>query len=447
MTQKTLLKSGTLGVRESVAICIGGMVGIAVFVLSPTTAMLSGPAAVLVWVLAGVLMYIIALNFIELATAFPKAGGIYIYPYETFGRRNGPRTFFSFLTGWIYWFTFGVIAQTVGAIYLAQLIANFIPGFEAYTVPVAVMFIVLVWGINCLGIRPTGLANTVLTILLLALVITYIVVGVFNVNLDYYTPFVAGQMGWSGCLLSVTIAWLGYTAWIALTSVAEEVKEPQRTIPRAISIALPITAAFYFLILFVTFGAAPWTDFTPENSFAFYAPLSYAASRFGAGWLTPFISLAAIVAILTTMVVLFLDSSRVLLAMGRTGILPRPFAYVNKRFNTPIISLTFLLAVSVGVAMYPDVIYFLIQMGGGSFGIICVICSLSVIFLRKYRRDVKPSFRVPGGIILPIVAIIIIAVAMTQYEGIVYYLTLGWIAVGCIYYIIRRRLNTAKGDV
>jgi len=444
MIQKAKLKAGSLGVRESVAICIGGMVGIAVFVLSPTTVMLAGPAAILVWILAGVLMYIIALNFIELATAFPKAGGIYVYPYETFGRRKGPRTFFSFLTGWLYWFTFGVIAQTVGAIYLAQLIATFIPGFEAYTVPVAVLFIVFVWAINCLGIRLTGITNTILTSILIALMICYIAVGIFNVDLTHYTPFISGQMGLGGGLLSITIAWLGYTAWIALTSIAEEVKEPQRTIPKAISIAFPITAVFYFLILFVTFGAAPWTDFTPQNTFAFYAPLSYAATKFSAPWLIPVISLAAIIAILTTMTVLFLDSSRVLLAMGRTGIFPRPFAYIHRRFNTPIVSLTFLLIISIGVAMFPQFVSFLIQMGGGSFGIICIICSLSVIFLHRYRGDVKPSFRVPGGVVLPIVAIIIIAVAMTQYEGIVYYLTLGWIAVGCIYYTIRHIVNSRK---
>ncbi|RLI05552.1 hypothetical protein DRO26_01875 [Candidatus Bathyarchaeota archaeon] len=437
MTEKSELKKGVLGVRECVMISIGGMVGIAVFVLSSITVVLTGPVAVLAWVVAGLLMFIIALNFTELATAFPRAGGVYVYPYETFKGKNA-KIFFSFLTGWLYWFTFGVIAQVVGAIYIAKLMSVFVPGIEAYSTHLAVLFLIFVWILNCVGVVPTGITNTVLTFSLLILILCYVIVGLFHVNLAYYTPFVAGVMGLKGFLVAITIAWLGYTAWIAVTSVAEEVKEPQKTIPKALSIAFPICISFYFLILFVTFGSGHWTEFLEsKNPFAYYSPLPYAATKFGVPWLIPIISIAEILAVTTTMLVLLLDSSRVLLAMGRTEILPKPLAYTHKRFKTPIISLTLLFIISVVMAAYPQLVYFFIQMGGGCFGIICIIISVSLIFLRRYRKDVVPSFRVPGGFIIPVLAILIILVAMTQYESMVYYLTIGWILCGCVYYVVR----------
>jgi amino acid transporter len=107
-----------------------------------------------------------------------------------------------------------------------------------------------------------------------------------------------------------------------------------------------------------------------------------------------------------------------------------------------VVSLTLLLIVSAVMVTQPQLIQVLIQMGGGSFGIICIICSFSLIFLRHYRKDVKPSFKVPGGLAIPILAIAIILLAMTQYEGVVYYLTAGWIGCGGIYYLARYLTKT-----
>jgi len=436
--ERSELRKAVLGLRECMLICIGGMIGIAVFVLSSITATLAGPSAVLIWVVAGGLMFIIALNFAELATAFPRAGGIYVYPYETFGGGSGLGVFVSHLTGWLYWFTFGVLANVIGAIFIGQYVAIFIPGAAAYSTYIAVVVLVFVWALNLVGVVPTGIVNTILTACLIAIMLIYVCVGLPAVNLAYYHPFISGYMGSRGFLVGVTIAWLGYTAWISITSIAEEIKEPQKTIPKAISFAIFAVASIYFLVLFVTFGLAPWSEFTEKNPFGYYSPFSYAASKLGVPWVTPLVSLAAILAITTTMIVLVLDSSRVLLAMGRTGMLPTIFSRVNERFKTPWFSLTFLTVVSIAfVTQPPWVVQYLIQMGGGSFGVIIFISCICVIYLRRWRPEVKAKFRMRGSYILPLAAMCIIGVAMTQYDSIVYYLTGGWIAIGCIYYLLR----------
>jgi len=414
------------------------MIGIAVFVLSSITVTLSGPSAVLVWLVAAALMFIIALNFAELATAFPKAGGVYVYPNEIFGKENKVGSFLGHLTGWLYWFTFGVLANVIGAIFIGEYAAIFIPWAARYSTLIAIFALVLVWALNLVGVVPTGLVNTILTFGLITVMLIYVAVGIPRIHLEYYHPFVEGYMGFRGLLLGITIAWLGYTAWIAITSLAEEIREPEKTIPRALSIAMFTVALLYFLVLFVTFGLGRWTEFTQQNPFGYYSPFSYAASKLGSPWIASILALGAILAITTTMIVLVLDSSRVLLAMGRTGMLPQIFSHTHVRFKTPWFSLTFLTVVSAAFVTQPrEIISYLVQMGGGSFGIIIFISCLSLVYMRRFRRDVEAKFRVPGGYVLPIAAMAIIVVAMTQYESAVYYLTGGWTLVGCVYYGLR----------
>jgi APA family basic amino acid/polyamine antiporter len=440
------LRAGALGAKESLLLCIGGMVGIAIFTLSSTTFALCGPSAVLAWAAAGALMLAIGLNFAELASAFPRAGGVFMYPREALGRYGPLGDLLSFLSGWIYWFTFGVLANVIGAEFVGQYLSMLLPSMALHPTAAASAALALVFALNLLGIRIAGIANAVLTSMLVSIMAIYSAFALPRVDLGLLRPFLSGQLGLRGFFISITVAWLGYTAWMAITSVAEEVRDPKRTVPRALSASISIVALLYVSALLATVGNVRWEELTMGNPEGFYAPFALVAAGLGLPWLRGLVYLAGVLAILTTMLVLLMDGSRVLYAMGKHGALPKAFALTNRRFGTPWASLAFLAAASVALlAQPPSLVYYLIQMGGANFGLIIAIDCACLLHLKLSARRAHPSYdpeyRVPGGPALPILAIAVIALAMSQYDMEVYRLTLGWIGAGMAAYALRRALG------
>lgn len=438
------LRRGALGARESLLICVGGMIGIAIFTLPSTTFALCGPSAVLAWALAGALMLIMGLNLAELASAFPRAGGIAMYPKEALGSTGALGDFLGFISGWIYWFTFGVLANVIGALFVGRYVSMLLPSMAPDPAAMALAALALVFALNLLGVRVAGIANAVLTAALVAIMILYSALALPRIDPGLLEPFLSGQLGPRGFLISITVAWLGYTAWMAITSVAEEVRDPQRTIPRAISASISIVAALYLCALLATAGNARWEELSMGNLEGYYAPFALVAARLGLNWLKGPIYLAGLLAILTTMLVLLMDGSRVLYAMGKGGALPRALAATSRRFGTPWASLALLSAASaILLAQPPSLVYYLIQMGGANFGIVMAIncaCALR-LKLSPGRRGCGPGYRAPGGPALPILAIAIAALAMSQYDIEVYRLALCWIGIGALIYAARRCLD------
>ncbi|MEM3574284.1 MAG: APC family permease [Candidatus Bathyarchaeia archaeon] len=437
------LRAGALGAKESLLICVGGMIGIAIFTLPSTTFALCGPSAVLAWALAGALMLIIGLTIAELASAFPRAGGISRYPREALGHRGALGGLLAFLSGWIYWFTFGVLANVIGAMFIGQYLSMLLPSIAPHPTAMALAALALVFALNLLGIRIAGIANAILTAALISIMILYSVIALPKADLSLFRPFLSGQLGLRGFLISITVAWLGYTAWMAITSVAEEVRDPQRTVPRAISASITIVAALYLSSLLATIGNVGWMELTMGNPEGYYAPFALAAAALGLDWLRGLIYLAGLLAISTTMLVLLMDSSRVLYAMAKDGALPRALAATSRRFGTPWASLVFLSAASAMLLIQPpSLIYYLIQMGGANFGLVITMNCACALYLKLFRKGAyNPRYRAPGGPALPAISIALMALAMSQYDMEVYRLALGWIGIGAAAYALRRALG------
>jgi len=429
------LKTGALGLLSTTGIGIGGCVGSAIFVFASITIMLTGPLSIGVWLYAGIATIIIALCGAELAVAFPKAGGIAYYPTETLGPNRTIRKFFGFIAGWIYILNMvnGVAVSCYGA---ALYLSSMYPILTGQLM--SLIFVIACITMNVLGVRLTGWINTILTILLTAALVIFIGWGATKINPAFYQPFVSGYQGWNGFLPSVMISWLGYTSWIPIVLAAEEIKNPQKTIPRAIGISLTLVALIYVGVMLVCAGVAPWTNYT--SGLGNTAPLTFAALKFAepnAGIATALVGWGGWLASITTAIVLMLGGSRVIFAMGRSGAFPPVVSRIHGSFKTPWIALLIMGIISVIWVLAPMVMTTLAAFGGIAMGSVLVITVISLIGLRKYRSEIKPAFRLPGGYVIPILALIILLSALVTVQQTAFLIWLGWVVIGIIYFIIR----------
>ncbi len=422
----------SLGLLDCVLLSVGGMVGSAIFVFPGATGGLIGPASVLAWIAAGVLISAIALVYTELSLAFPKAGGPAVFPYETFGRNVTIRAFASYLEGVSYAIGWG-FAITISALAIADYAAVIVPSASGQTVPLAVAAVLLAGAVNLVGVDFTSRTNLLLSLALLAVLIVFVALGLARTDAANYQPFFTGAP--VQFLAAVNVAITGYGAWTAIPAAAEEIERPGRTIPRAILVSLLVTAVLYAAVVITVHGLIPQSGFV-EGSPVMTRPLGVAASTLGVPWFGRYIlPFAAIAAIFTTMLVGTLSAGRVLFALGRNGTLPSAFATVSPRFGAPWVGVLAIMALaglfaalpalpalaetvatvpvlSTVATAVPSFFDLLVVAGVVGTGIPYALNILAFLGLRRYRPDVEPSFRAPGGSWLAVVAFLALVAAM-----------------------------------
>lgn len=433
----TELRGGALGFWECFTIAVGGMVGSAIFSLSGVTFSLAGPAAVLSWILGGIIVLIYALNVAEMATKFPRAGGIYVYPSESLGTSPVIRQLGGWLAGWS-WVNVTILGTAFGAIFVAQYLGTIWPALGKYVVPLGFLTVVLVFLLNALGITLMGKANLILTAALGLICLIYVVAAAPHGSASNLVPFFSGAMGPRGFITSIPIAMLAYGSVIAVASAAEEIRDPRRTIPRAMGISVLVVILGYSLILLATYSNIRAEEVTP-GSFGFYAPLHFAISKFAPSSriLFALVSVAALLAIFTTMLVMIMDAGRTLMAMGRTGLLPRAFAYVHPGTKTPLVSLLFASGVAAVIACFPGFTMQIINTGSFAFAVLVCIMVVSVICSRIYRQDARALFVTPGGYALQVLALAAVVFTVTQLDRSALPLVGWWYLIGVGYFLLR----------
>jgi APA family basic amino acid/polyamine antiporter len=430
-----------LGAWDAFLLSVGGMIGGAIFVLGAQTGMITGPSALLAWALAGLLMFVIALVLVEQTTAFPRAGAIPAYAMETFGKSFFVRSFASFMGGWG-----SLLGQWLGvpfcAMYVGGYAVSLIPALAGYETVITLLVLTFAFLLNISGISITGKANAVLTLLLLILMFSFFARGAPAAKLENYTPFFA--TGGINFLKAIPIAALGYGAWLSILAAAEEVKEPEKTLPKAIGLSILVTTVFYLMMLYPLYGSVNWKEFTPDNPFAYWAPLSYAAVKFAPGeaWVQVAISLAAILALVTTTIALMVLASRVIFGMGRIGIFPSACSYVWPRTKTPAVSLIVVYIVSMILGANPAWVNAIIIIGTVMYAIGFLVGILSHIGLRINRKDVKAPFRVPGGIAFSVLAFIALALLLINVSTLELWYSLLAVVIGIVYFIVRYASKT-----
>ncbi|MFF1508057.1 APC family permease [Streptomyces sp. NPDC058326] len=413
-----------LGLRDALAIGIGGTVGGGIFTLVKVAADAAGPAALIAFVLAAAVSVLIALPYAELACRLPVAGGGYAFAREVLGERWG------FAMGWVYW----------GGYLLASGYVTI--GFGEYLhaasgLPTAVGaagLVTLCTAINMLGARLSGRAQTGVLLVAVTGFVAFALWGLGDVGTETLTPF--APHGVSGILLATPVVFLAFGGFDMVAAAGEEIRRPERNLPLAILLTLAVVLALYLLVALVAFGT---TSTQVLGSAA--SPLAEAARGFGgepARWLMLGCALLTLAAATNA---LLMVTSRALFAMARDGLLPRRLAVVEPRSGTPRTAIVVDGALLAGVAVTGSVS--LAATAGGFLYVLHFLPPLlALVRLRRDPAAPTPAFRTPvPRVLLPLAFLAV--VGMLVATGTSGALTgLAWLALGACVYGVRRALGS-----
>ncbi len=374
-------------------IVVGSVIGADIYIASAITAGMLGPFSLAVWVIAGVFATVIALVFAYCSYYIPKVGGPFAYVSEAFD------DFFGFLTGWSMWIA-ELISLPVFAIAFVRYLEYLAPLTPLEEVLVKGIFLFGLTSINIFGVKIAGRVNDGLTIIKLAPLLLLIGAGtVFLITqpsgfFDNYHPFVPLGVSATGTAL-VLIFW-AYAGFELGTLPAAEVKDPKKTIPKAIIIGMAIVALFYISTNFIVYGAVNWSDLTKSQT-----PLILVGG----------VLLGSAGALIMTVGALFsvsgsdesgmLGTGRLSYAMSIDGLFPRLFSTLHKKYGTPYVGLIVQGILAFLLSIYSPITG-LISFAVFNLAFSFLLTSLALVVL---TRDTEKQL--PGQKILPWIGVMI----------------------------------------
>jgi amino acid transporter len=385
------------------AIVVGSIVGADIYIASALTAGLLGPAAILVWVVAGICATIIALVFAYCSYYVPRVGGPFAFVSEAFD------DFYGFLTGWSIWIA-EILSIPVFAIAFVQYLQYFITLDIYQQILVKGLFLFVLTYINIRGVKTAGRVNDVLTIIKLAPLFLIIIVGfgffAFNPGtlISNYLPFAPLGFGSFGFAL-VLIFW-AYVGFEMGTLPASEVENPRKTIPKAIITGMIIVTIFYLLTNFVVYGLLKWTTLETTK-----VPLILAGTVLLGSAGAIIMAIGALVSVSGSDESGTLGTARLSYAMSIDGLFPRIFSKVHQKYKTPYMALivqgiiAFVLCIFSGLS---ELISFSVFNLAFAFLLTC----LALLVLGNRKKHTK---KLRGQRILPIMGIVICFYLISMY--------------------------------
>ena len=460
----------SLGPWALTAMGIGAIIGTGIFVLTGVaSATRAGPSIALSFVVAGIVSALAALCYAEVSSKIPISGSAYTYTYATLGE------FLAWVIGWDLVLEYALGAATV-AIGWSGYFVNILNQFNVH-IPVqwangptwglagqgtsgtanipAFVIILIITALLAKGTRESGTVNAVIVALKICVVLFFIAIGVghilpANYHLAPHPLPTGGGMdqggffpfGWGGMLGGAAFIFFAYIGFDAVSTTAEEAKNPSKDLPFGIIASLVICTILYIIVVLVLNGVTPY--YTLNNSF----PVAYAVSHMGLSWgptASVIISLGAIAGLTTVLLVMMFGQSRVWFAMSRDRLIPPSFTTLHPTWRTPIYSTVFFgICIAIVAALTPiNIVGSLVNMGT-LFAFILV--SIAVPVLRNRHPELKGSFTLPfGPYIIPVLS------AVTAL-GLIYYLRNGnpelwgffplvwfafivWFLIGLVFYL------------
>jgi APA family basic amino acid/polyamine antiporter len=428
----------SLGPWNLTALGIGSIIGTGIFVLTGTAASQNaGPALVVSMVISAIGCAFAGLCYAEFAAMVPVAGSAYTYAYATVGE------IFAWIIGWDLILEYALSTATVAvgwSGYFVSLMHNLGVNVPASLVgppgPVnlpAVVIVLLVAALLVIGIKQSADANTVLVAIKTIVLVVFVVAGAAYVNRANLTPFVPpntgefGHFGWSGILRGAGVMFFAYIGFDAVSTAAQEAKNPGRDMPIGILGSLVICTIIYVLVAIVLLGIVPYAQLNVAD------PLAVGIDATGLRWLSPVIKVAALFGLFSTMLVTLLAQTRIFYSMSRDGLLPPIFSAVHPRFRTPHIS-TMMTGTIIALVAGLTPISVLSQLVSIGTLLAFVLVSLGVIILRRTAPDVPRPFRTPLVPFVPIAGAFVCLAQMVGLPLATWERLVLWLALGLVVY-------------
>ena len=426
-----------LKTMDLILLGLGAIVGTGIFVITGTAAAVTaGPALILSFVIAAFSCILSALCYAEFASRIPVSGGAYSYAYTVFGELLG------WLVGWLMICEY-LLANASVASGWSGYMNGFLDGIglglpialrssynaEAgtYIDLIAILITFVVTYIVIQGAKKALRLNNIMVIVKFALIALFIVVGVFYVKPENWTPF--APFGLKGVASGAAVVFFAFLGFDAVSTAAEETKNPRRDVPRGIIGSLGIATVLYIAVTLVLTGIVPYAQLNVKD------PVAFAIRFIGHDFIAGIISVGAIVTLLTVLISMTYGLGRLIYAIGRDGLLPKKLSQVDiktkgPKFATQIVGVVS--AVLAGIVPLNK----LAELTNIVTLMIFVIIALGIIKLRKdFGEPTEGEFKVPFVPIFPIVSIVVCLYLMIQLSLSVWIAFVIWLVLGILVYL------------
>jgi len=454
-----------LGLLDATMIGMGAMIGAGIFVLTGLAAEISGPAALFVFILNGIVTAFTGLSYAELASAIPKSGGGYAFVREVFADLQ------SFLMGWMLWFAYMI----AGALYALGFAPNFLELLHVYGIvpppdqvgaialpvlPVdlpagfalAFTAVLLLVALNAVSTAASGSVETIFTITKVTILMVFVGFGLTSpmFSTAEFQPLFPGDKTAFAILPAMGLTFIAFEGYDLITTVTEEVENPRENIPKAIFVSLAATVIVYMLVVTVAIGTLGAGGLAEAGE----AGIAQAATEFMPTGLPVIqnggavIVFGAVFSTLTALNAVVIASSRVAFSMGREGQLLPGFGQIHHRFGTPFVAILASAVVMLGSVVLPT------QSAGNMsslfFLLSFVVVNGAVIKLRRERPNMTRPYEMPFYPVPPVLGILLnllLTGVLVRYlirtDPLALGLSAGWILLGVVAYLGLNRARTS----
>jgi APA family basic amino acid/polyamine antiporter len=456
-----------LSALDLVMLGIGAIIGTGIFVLTGRAAAANaGPAVALSFIVAGIASAFAGLCYSEMASMIPISGSAYTYSYATMGE------LVAWIIGWDLILEYLVAASAVSVGWSGYVVAFLHDAFGvdlskdwvsapvlwneklqhfeltgAYVNLPAVLVVLAITWLLVRGIKESARFNTIIVFMKVTVVLLFIAFAARFVRTDNWHPFIPpnegafGRFGVSGVLQGATMVFFAYIGFDAVSTAAQESRNPQRDLPIGILVSLSICTVLYIAVSLILTGVVPYQRLNVPH------PIAVGVEATGQLWLATAVEIGAIAGLSSVMLVMLLGQPRIFFAMANDGLFPPVAAKVHPRFGTPYITtiITGCVCAVAGGVLPIDILAELTSIGT-LFAFVLV--SLGVMILRIKRPEIPRPFRVPGGpYLVPILGALTSGVLMYTATTATIIRLFAWMAIGlAIYFAYGRKHSRLRAE-
>ena len=441
---------------DLVMLGIGGIIGTGIFVLSGVAAGLhAGNALPLSFIIAGMACLFAALCYAEFSTMIPVAGSAYTYSYTALGE------IWAWIIGWTLVLEYGLAISAVAigwSGYMTALISVFgvhLPEYLIHPFGVhggivnlpSVLIVLCLTVLLIQGTRKSVGLNSIIVMIKIAVILLFILLSLTSIHPVNWEPFMP-PTGWFGVFSGAAIVFFAFIGFDAVVTAAEEIEDPQKSLPIGLIGSLAVSVILYIIVGIVLTGVVPFAELAGPDAIG--APIAYALNSIGIPWGAAIVSVGALAGMTSVMLVMLFGQSRIFFAMSRDGLLPGFFSEVHPHTHTPTKSILFIGIITACVAgLFPlATVAELVNMGTlVAFSIV----ALGVLILRYRQPALIRPFKCPGVPYVPALCIGACLFLILYLKPVAHLMFLIWLCIGLAVYFLygmknseNRRLSNAE---